>query len=331
MAFTNNTEIPLALAVWLVNDDYDHIKTDNYISVTSLMKPIRHIILGGRNKVQEERDLDDQIPSALGNAIHDSVEKSWVNGKHKINMKKLGYPPAVINRVLVNPTDSEIAEYNKGKSPDDRAIVVYVEQRAFRKVGKYTVGGKFDMVADGIVMDIKSTTSFTWVYGGKDEDYKLQMSLYKWMNPDKIDADFGRINFVFTDWQKASARQNPNYPQSRLRYKDIPLMTDSESQKWVENKLKLIELHQLTPEKNLPECTDEELWIGDPEYKFYLKEETFKAGGRCTKNCSTMQEAKDYQASKGGRGIIVTTVGTPKRCGYCPGFEICTQKDRYFQ
>ena len=331
---TNNSNIPLAMAVWLMHDEYDYIKTPGYISATALMKPLRHIILGKRNKNAAPQDIEGKIPSALGHSLHDSIEKAWLHGNHAVNMKKLGYPDQLIARVLVNPTPEELAKFNGYAKPEQEAIEVYLEQRATRTVvlnGKtYIVGGKFDMVADGIVMDNKSTTAYTWVYGGKDDDYKLQLSIYKWLNPDKVKHDFGRINFIFTDWQRASARQNPKYPQSRLEYKDIDLMSDKETDDWVTEKLKLIELHQDTPETELPECSDAELWIGDPVYKFYLKEETAKNGGKCTNSCTTMAEAKAKQDAKGGRGVIITTVGQPKRCGYCPGFEVCTQKDKYF-
>lgn len=332
--YTNNSNIPLAMAVWLMHDEYDYVKKEGYISATALMKPLRHIILGKRNKNAAPQDIEGKIPSALGHSLHDSIEKAWVNGNHVTNMKKLGYPDSIIARILVNPSKEDLDKFNGFAKPGEEAVAVYLEQRATRTVivngVTYLVGGKFDMVADGIVMDNKSTTAYTWVYGGKDDDYQLQLSIYRWLNPDKVVADFGRINFIFTDWQRASARQNPKYPQSRLEYKDIPLMSDKETDNWVTEKLKLIQVHQDTPEAELPECTDAELWIGDPEFKFFLKEETYKNGGKCTKNCSTMAEAKEYQASKGGRGVIVTIVGKPKRCGYCPGFEVCTQKDKYF-
>lgn len=322
MSFTNQSEIPLALAVWLVNDDYDHNSMENYVSVTGLMKPLRHIILPRRIKGATEMDLEDLIPSALGNAIHDSVEKAWVKNHHK-NLRKLGYPEDVIKRILVNATPEEIAAVND-------PVLVFIEQRAIRSFKGWHIGGKFDMVAEGIVMDNKSTTAYTWVHGGRDEDYKLQGSIYKWLNPDKIFDDFIRINFIFTDWQRAQARQNPNYPQSRLRYKDIPLMSKEETEMWIGRKLALVEKFMDADEKDIPECTDEELWMSDPSFKFYLKPETFKAGGKSTKNCESMSEAQEYQASKGGRGLIVTVPGEPKRCGYCNAFDACTQKDKYF-
>ena len=37
--YTNDHNIPLAMAVWLMHDDYDYIHDPKYISVTTLMKP----------------------------------------------------------------------------------------------------------------------------------------------------------------------------------------------------------------------------------------------------------------------------------------------------
>lgn len=320
--YTNLHNIPLALAVWLVNDDYDYQPEENYISITGLMKPLRQIILAGRPSAgtAEQPDLSDLAARALGNSIHDSVEKAWVKNYVK-NLQRLGYPDEVIARVRVNPSEEELQTVKD-------IVPVYIEQRAKKQIGKWTVGGKFDMVAEGIVHDNKSTSAYTWVYGGKDGDYKLQGSLYKWLNPDKIFADFIRINFVFTDWAKAQARQNPNYPQARCQALEIPLMEVDEADAWIRNKLSLVEKYIDAPEKDIPQCTDEELWLPKPSYKYYA--DPAKTSGRSTKNSDTLAEAREYQASKGGKGIIITVQDPPNRCGYCEAFANCTQKDKYF-
>ena len=324
---TNKTGISLALAVWAVNDDYDYQNQENYISVTTLMRPIRQIVLPRRVPVDEREPVDvvDCLSRAMGNSIHDSVEKAWVVN-YKKNLKKLGTPDHVIARVLVNPTAEEAAAV---KEP----ILVYVEQRALKKIRttrlEWVVGGKFDMVTDGIVNDTKTTTAYTWLYGGKDEEYSKQGSLYRWLNPDKIYEDFVRINFLFTDWQKSAAKTNPNYPQSRVEFKDIPLKDITETETWVVAKLEQIERYMSVPEDQIPHCTDEELWLSDPVFKFYLKPETAMAGGRATKNCDSMAEAREYMASKGGKGTIITVKGEPKRCDWCDAFAICTQKDAF--
>lgn len=320
MKITNESGINLALAVWLLHDEYDYVNQPNYISATRLMKPLRQLVLPQRTPPEEQTaDVADYISRALGHSLHDSIEKAWKKG-YKRGLTLLGYPDAVINKVRINPTAEEM-------KADDSIVPIYLEQRAFRSLGGYTIGGKFDMVAEGIVHDNKSTSAYTWVYGGRDEEHQLQGSIYRWLNPDKITADFIRICYIFTDWQKASAKTNPNYPQSRVATKDIPLLSVEETEKWLLAKIALYNQYKDTPEDKLPECTDEELWRSEPQYKYYS--DPTKTTGRSTKNFDSMTDARMFQADKGGKGVILTIQGEPKRCGYCEAFNNCTQKDKY--
>lgn len=321
MQITNNSGISLTLAVWLVNDDYDYINTPNYISATRLMKPIRQIVLAKRVPPEMRQiDVEDRIATALGTALHDSIEKAWVKN-YKSNLKQLGYPESVINRVLINPTDEELAAV-------DDPIPVYLEQRATRELNGYTIGGKFDLVADGMVQDNKSTSAYTWVHGGRDEEHQLQGSIYRWLNPKKITEDFIRINYIFTDWQKSSAKSNPKYPQKRVEHKDIPLLTEKETEKWISTRIRLIETYMDAEESQIPECTDKELWRSEPAYKYYS--DPTKTSGRSTKNFDKLSDAKAFMSEKGNKGIVITVPGEPKRCGYCDVAEICSQRKRYF-
>lgn len=322
---TNNSDISLALAVWLLHDEYDHQTKPNYISATALMKPLRHIVLGPRVTTEAKpADVEDFIARVMGTSLHDSIEKAWRVG-HEKALRKLGYSDSVIQRIKVNPTDEEMAGSNS-------IIPVYLEQRMFREFEGFTIGGKFDLVTDGVVQDAKSTSAYSWVHGGKDDEYRLQMSLYRWLDAAqprrKITEDFGRINFIFTDWQAAQARSNPKYPQKRVEHREIPLLTLEETENWVANKLSLIQRHRHTPENQLPHCTDEELWRSAPKYKYFA--DASKTTGRSTKNFDDMAEARMFQADKGGKGTILTVPGEPKRCSYCDAFPICTQKNQYF-
>lgn len=338
-AITNRGDIPLGLAVWLLHDEYDYIDHDNYVSVTGLMKPIKHIILPPRVPVEErESDVEDYISRAMGHSLHDSIEKAWTKG-YRRSLRLMGHPQHVIDRVCVNPTDDDLA-----KTKD--AIPVYLEQRAFKKIvvhgETFVVGGKFDMVAEGIVHDNKSTTAYTWLYGTRDEEHKLQGSIYRWLNHngfhdvectdpingERITEDFIRINYIFTDWQKMSAKQNPNYPQKRILYKDIPLMSLEETERWVFAKLAQFQKYRKSPEKDIPECTDEELWRSDPEFKYYS--DPTKTDGRSTKNFDNLIDARKHAAEK-GKGVVIVVPGEVKRCGFCAAFPICQQKNRYFQ
>lgn len=321
MQITNNTDIPLALAVWLVHDEYDYVNESNYISVTKLMKPIRHLVLPPRVPMEtQSMDVGDMVSRAMGHSLHDSIEKAWKSGS-SINLKKLGYPQSVIDRIKINPEPEELTT---------DSIPVYLEQRAFKKITvgdiEYTVGGKFDMVAEGIVHDNKSTTAYTWMFGGKDDDYKLQGSLYRWLNPTKITEDFIRICFIFTDWQRMQAKTNPNYPQHRCLYKDIPLMSIQETEDWVKSKIAQFQMYKDAPENKVPHCTSDELWMSEPQYKYYS--DPTKTSGRSTKNFDTPQEAKAYLIEKAGKGVIKTIPGEAKRCSYCDAYSICTQPNK---
>lgn len=324
MNVTNNSGISLALAVWLLHNEYDYQNDANYISATRLMKPLRHLVLPHRIPAHQRQapDVQDFIPSALGKSLHDSIEKAWVNGSNRA-LKMLGYTDDVISHVRINP-----------ETPGEGTIPIYLEQRAKREItvnGKtYIIGGKYDMVMEGIVMDNKSTTSYTWLYGGKDDDYRLQGSIYKWLNPDKITEDFIRINFIFTDWQAMQARANPKYPQKRVEHKDIPLLSIEETEAWIKWKLGMVQKYMEKPEAEVPECTDEELWRSDPKFKYYADPTKVAGGGKSTKNFDTLQEANQYwKVDKIGKGIVITVPGEVKRCGYCDAFDACKQKDRY--
>ena len=328
MNITNKFDISLPLAVWLLDDDYDYQSIPNYISATTLLKSTKQIILSKRvEKDTMEMDVSDRIAAKFGTAVHDSIEKAWRNSGSRA-MKLLGYPDHIADNIMINPEKETLA-----KNPN--AIPVWIEQRAYREVVingvTYTVGGKFDKVLDGRLFDTKTTSVWTYLKGSKDEDYGKQGGIYKWLNPDKITSDHIFIQFVFTDWQKAMTRTSEGYPQCKVMEHPVLMPSDNEIHDFIVDKL--TELSRLwdAPEDKLPDCTDKELWRSEPTYKFYLDPEKAKdPNARATKNNDTLAEAQAYQASKGGRGVIVTKPGEPKACEYCPAFNVCKQKDAYF-
>lgn len=325
MKITNNHGISLPLAVWLVHDEYDHIEgVENYISATTLMKPLRQIVLPHRiPREQQASDVSEYIARALGSSIHTAIENAWIRGYAR-SMKLLGYPENVIDRVKINPTDEE-------RRASNEIIPVYLEQREFRTHEGCIVGGKFDMVTEGIVQDTKSSSVWGWIKGTRDDDHRLQMSIYRWLDAvrdvRRITEDYGKVNYVFTDWSKMMLRTVNNYPEHRVMTKDIKLLSLAETENWITNKLALIQKHWNTPEDQLPECTDEELWRSDPKYKYYA--DTTKTSGRSTKNFDDLVEARQFMAEKGGKGVIITQPGEVKACGYCNAFDVCKQKDKY--
>lgn len=324
MKITNTGDVCLPLAVWLLHDQYDHIDIPNYISVTTLMKPIRQIVLPARIPPQQRTmDVADLIAARYGTSVHDSIEKAWTSGSYVRSLKLLGYPEAVIDRIRINPTPDEIVRQND-------IIPVYLEQRNFKEFEGFTIGGKFDMVTEGIVQDNKSTSVWSWIMGSRDDDHRLQLSLYRWLNPTIITEEFGQVHYIFTDWSKMEARRKSDYPQRRVLTKELKLLSLDETEAWVRWKLGLVKANMNKPETEIMRCSDEELWRSAPRFKYFS--DPIKAKdptARSTRNFDTLLEANQHAAAA-GKGVVVTVPGEVKRCAYCNAFEGCTQKDEYF-
>ena len=300
------------MAVWLSHDSYDHDDRTNHISATSLLKPLKQLILSARvDKATNPPDIMSLIPSRIGTAIHDSLESTWLNN-YKESLKRLNVPKKVIERVVVNP---------KTLNPND--IPVYLEQRSEKQIEGFIVSGKFDFVGDGRVEDLKTTSVYTYINNTNDEKYILQGSIYRWLNPEIITRDEMAIQYVFTDWSAARTRE-PKYPNARTLEKKFTLLSYAQTELFIRKKLKLVKQYWDAKEADIPECSDEELWRKADVWKYYKNPEKTS---RSTKNYDTQIEA-DMRVSKDG-GIVIKKPGEIVACRYCEAFPECKQKDRY--
>lgn len=309
---TNNNNISLPLQIYLAHSDYDLIKGDDYISATSLLKPIKSTILARRIK-GSTMDVMDMVPSAVGTASHDRLEKSFLHGNHVVNLKKLGYSKEVISKIRINPIKEEPG-----------TIPIYLERRSIKPIGKWRVGGKFDFVSEGVVRDLKTTKVFSWMKGDFN-DYIIQGSIYRWLNPDIITEDHMYIDFLFTDWKKFELESKKGYPPTPACSKAMELMPISTTESWIECRLNLLEKFWDSEQGDIPNCNQKELWQDEPKFA-YFKNPT---GKRATKVFESLTEATIRLHSDGNVGKIDTRLGTPKRCNYCSAKSICYQAQGY--
>mgnify|MGYP000140135391 CR=1 FL=1 len=271
MNYTNSSNIPLALAVFLATDDYDY--EPNVISATSLLKPIRPLILAKRvPKSDMQVDVSSLVSSRMGSAIHAAIEKAWLNPTQALKM--LGYPERVWSKVVINPTEVK-----------DGDIPIYMEQRAYKDVMGLRVSGKYDFVAEGKVQDFKSTSVYTYLNQTNKDKYILQGSIYRWLNEDTITRDTMDIHFIFTDWNKKDSMSNKDYPSNRVLTQTFKLLSIQETENWVINKIKQFKNYDAYPESALPQCTDEELWRRETVFKYYKDP---NKTSRSTKNFKTL-------------------------------------------
>ena len=313
--YANVSEVPLALAVFLASDFYDHSDDPTEISATTLLKPLRQIILASRVPEGDGLvNLADMMNSRMGTAIHDGIEKSWLTN-HQVAMQALGYPQRVIDRIKINPTEE--------LGPDD--IPIYLEQRIKRKIGKWTVTGKFDFIGEGKVQDFKSTSVFTYKKQVNADKYIQQGSIYRWLSPKLITANSMDIHYIFTDWKPSMVKTDPAYPPKRFHTQSFNLMSELETENFIRRKIDLIEQYWDAPEDDIPLCDDEDLWRSEPVFKYYKNP---AKTARSTKNFDTRAEAMIRMAEDGNVGIVKEVPGQVTACKYCPAFAACSQKDQ---
>ena len=322
MPYSNNTGISLPIAVWLATDNYGgKSKANPYqISATTLLKSPRQIVLNMRAKPEDEDiDVADIVKSRIGNAIHTAIEQAWNSPSDTLTntLASLGISDTIAKNIVINPHPDLLTI---------DTIPVYLEQRAYKSLGKWTVTGEFDFVFNGQLHDFKSTGVYTYVNDTKTGDYIRQGSIYRWLNPTKITTNKIIIDFIFMDWKQSGLAMQSNYPPAQTLAEGYPLLTLADTEEFIKSKLDLIESLELTDEAELPLCTNKELWRNSSSWKYY---KSGQVTARSTKNFETASDAYQRMADDGNTGIVLEIKGQPTACLYCNVSNLCTQKDGF--
>lgn len=310
--YKNSTNIPLSMAVWLATDTYDYDPDPDGISVTSLLKPLKAVILERSLPTGGDIDIADLIQAKTGVSVHDGVEHAW-----KVNyqpaMVALGYPKPVIRKVVINP-----------ETLVDGDIPVYLEIRTKKEIAGFNLGGKFDFVMEGQLEDFKTTGTYNYINQGNAESYVWQGSMYRWLNPEIITNDHMKITYLFTDWKAHEAKVNPKYPQNRILSQTFPLKSVPETETFIRNRLAQIKSYTGVSQSLIPDCTKEELWQSDSVFKYY--KDPLKTA-RSTKNFTNLMEANNRLFADGSVGKVIEVKGEVKRCRYCNASAVCLQAE----
>ena len=292
MKYTNKFGLPEEIVAWLMHDDYDY--EPGVYSATTLMKPVRAVVLTARHYEDLELDVSDMLASRYGTALHDSFEK-----------------------VAIPNTTQEERMY----------ATIKIKGTA------YKISGKPDIIRDDInqLKDIKSTSVWNYIYKNKIEEYTTQMSIYRYLaSKNGIDLiDTAQVLYLFTDWARSKAKSNPDYPPTRAASGDIDLWPLLKTKKYIRGRIDLFQHHlDNTPDDELPFCTDEELWkqpdkwavmkIGQKRAKKVFDEErNAKLFIDTQIETSPPAEAKKL--------YVEERPGVVNRCNYCAASEVCNQ------
>ena len=282
MKYTNKRNFPDFIVQWLEFDEYDY--DANALSATTLMQPPRAYALKKQNWDELEIDVEDLIASRYGTAIHDSVEKVNLTGcKQEERLKK-----AVKNKIITGKYD----------------ILKEISEKKWQ------------------LIDVKSTSVWTVIYGSREEDYKTQLSIYRYLAASNgYDVEqTGKIWFIFTDWSAAKAKQDPEYPQTRILVKEVELWSDEQTVKYIGDRIAILEKTADQDQNNMPECTKEELWTSGEAWAIQKK-----GAKRATKVHKVESEAKTQLVTLSEEYEMVHRPGKVARCRYCAARKFCNQ------
>lgn len=319
MGYENRSNLPLPIALFLAADDYNH--NPDVVSVTKFIKPVRELILSDRvetaNVIVKDPDVLDMYKSRLGSATHARIESLWLNEDIRNKaLADLGVPPKSISKIKVNPD-----VINKGDIP------AFFEKTGFKVIDGVEFRGTADFIFNYRLGDFKQTSTFSFKDKGKDFKYMLQGSIYRWIMPELIKEDSMHIVEMYLDWVRFKSIQDPvNYPPEAIVVKDIPLMSIKETDRYIRNKIKMIDDLYDAPDDQLPECDDMELWRKPPVFKYYKNPEK---RDRSTGNFDNYPDALAKKHASGDVGIIVEVKSKVGACKFCSALPICGQAKRY--
>lgn len=311
MPLTNNTNVPLYIAAYLAYDDYDYDNRPNCYSATTLIKNVRKTVLASRVN-NYELDIMDVFKSRIGQATHAALEGIWSDPvKRNYALRVLGYSAEQIESIVINP-----------ETHDPSKIAVYVERRREREIDGYIIRGKFDFCAEGILRDLKTTTTFTYTKQNKLDDYRLQLSIYRWLNQDIITEDYAYIDYFFTDWKAGLAKSSKNnYPAQPHVEQKIKLLSLADTEDFIRTRIKEIKKYLNKEDRHIPLCSAVDLWQDPPSYKYYSKETNVK----CQGTFDSYVEAYNMLNSK-GIGVVKVVESKAKACKWCKASAICEQR-----
>lgn len=308
ITLTNDLGLPLPIAAWLLNDDYDYNADPTVFSATSLIKPIKKSMLGSAvarsDSIELQIDISTKLSSIRGQNLHFAIEKSCDSPEHLQRVSStLGMP---IPEIIM-----------------EKRLHAQIEVR-----GKtYTVSGKFDAIIDKILHDWKTEQTYSFNDPIKHRDRILQLSIYAWLcYKNNIDIDFtkGVYYSVYQNFIKGLA-VTENYPSSAFNPVEVELLPMGQIEFWIKDKIE--ERIDLSIEDvDSIECTRQDLWMDDPVWQYFPKPDA-KRASKNFEGASAETEAQAFLASKGHKGYIKQKPSFAKACEYCAGAPICSQYD----
>lgn len=229
MKITNRANLPMPF-VRMAEDKYE-IKPKRY-SVTTLLKPVREILLNRRHNAEIEQDCSDMIWLLFGKAVH-AVLEQYSEGASEFAEEKLtvGLENGYTVSGVIDLYDLDKAE----------------------------------------VVDYKTASVWKAIYKDYD-DWKKQGLAYAWLlRKNGLPCERVVFYAILKDWSKTKAKTDHEYPQSPVLRVEFNIKEIDEIDKFIRNKIDEIIFYEDKPDSELPLCSEEDRWNDGNKYAVMKK------------------------------------------------------------
>lgn len=190
------------------------------------------------------------------------------------------------------------------------------------EVNGWTVSGTTDRMKDK-VQDYKSTSVWTYIYGGRDE-WVPQLNIYGYMwQQAGFEVKSLEVIALFRDWMETNAVRISGYPQQPVLYIPIPMWTDDKCIAYLKERITSHQEAENLADNDLPLCTPQERW--ERPTTWAVMKEGRKTALRVFDNQDQAYDYKDIQP-KNSKTYVVERPGESPRCErYCDVKGFCNQ------
>ena len=231
---TNKYNLPEPIYQFLKQDFYDGSGDERTVSATALLKPVQELILTRKHDAEIETDAIDQIWKLFGTGVHLVLE----------GLRSEGVQP---------------------------------NQRLTTAVNGWKVTGKYDQIIGRHLYDYKVCSVWVLVFGGRTQDWKLQLSIYRWLYWKNGLGDLDEVATIIAicrDWSENQKAKSRDYPETPIVDVPIKCLSYDKTEKFIADKLELIEENLEKKAEGLPACTKDERWWNEKK-KMYAKCERY--------------------------------------------------------
>lgn len=231
MKITNRAGLP-APFVRMAESDYE-AKPKRY-SVTTLLKPVREILLKRRYDKEIEQDCSDMIWLLFGQAVHSILEK-YADG------------------------ESEFAE---------EFLTVKLEN-GYTISGIIDL---YDMKRKAVV-DYKTASAWKVIYKDF-EDWRKQGLMYAWLlRKNGLPCEKIEFYAILKDHSKTDAKFKPDYPKTPVQKVEFAVTDESiaEIDKFINDKIAELAKYEEAPDSELPLCSAEDRWNSGDKFAVMKK------------------------------------------------------------